>query len=63
MTLSPSIFDSILATGDLHKPRAHGSKPDAFGVNSLELPRPASYESLDAAVESLRRASKAGRSE
>jgi hypothetical protein len=56
MKISPSVFDKVLATGNLHGTGPKPSQPDVFGVRSLTPPSRGPYRSMTEAAEALKRA-------
>lgn len=56
MKISPSIFDKVLATGNLHGSGPQPSQPDVFGVRSLTPPSRGPYQTMEEAAEDLKRA-------
>jgi hypothetical protein len=56
MKITPSIFDKVLATGDLHGTGPQPSQPDIFGVRSLTLPSRGPYKTMEEAAEALKKA-------
>lgn len=59
MKITPSTFDKVLATGNLHGTGPQPSQPDVFGVRSLTPPSRGSYKTMAEAAEDLRRAASA----